>query len=84
MGDAIPGQVDLSYVRKEAEQAKGSKSVSNIFSKDCAPFLPPESHLEFLSWIPSVLDSGLEGIRWSKFFPHQVYFDQSLITELET
>lgn len=49
MGDAIPGQVDLSYVRKEAEQAKGSKSVSNIFSKDCAPFLPPESHLEFLS-----------------------------------
>ena len=30
MGGAIPGQVVLGYIREQAEQARGSKPVSNI------------------------------------------------------
>ena len=37
MGSAIPGLVVLGSIRKQAEQAKGSKSIKNIPPSASAP-----------------------------------------------
>jgi hypothetical protein len=48
VGGAIPGLVDLGSIRKQAEQARGSKPVSNIPPWLLHQFLLPDL-LEFQS-----------------------------------
>ena len=50
LGDAIPGLVILDSLRKQAEQALGSKPVSSTLPWPLHQLLPPGSALfEFLS-----------------------------------
>ena len=43
MGSAIPGLVILGSIRKQAEQAKGNKTVNNILPQPLHQLLPPGS-----------------------------------------
>ena len=45
---AIPGLVVLGSIKKQAEQAMGSKPVSSTPPWPLFQLLPPDSHLEFL------------------------------------
>jgi hypothetical protein len=59
VGGAIPGLVVLGSIRKQAEQARGSKPVSNIPPWPLHHLLYPDL-LEFQSCPPLVMNSNLE------------------------
>jgi hypothetical protein len=59
VGGAIPGLVVLGCIRKQAEQARGSKPVSNIPPWPLHQLLLPDL-LEFQSWLPLVRKSNVE------------------------
>jgi hypothetical protein len=59
VGGAIPGLVVLGSIRKQAEQARGSKPVSNIPPRPLHQLLLPDL-LEFQSWLPLVMNSNVE------------------------
>jgi hypothetical protein len=48
VGGDFPGLVVLGFIRKQAEQSKGSKAVSNILQRPLHQLLLPDL-LEFLS-----------------------------------
>jgi hypothetical protein len=56
---AIPGLVVLGSIRKQAEQGRGSKPVSNIPPWPLHQLLLPDL-LEFQSCLPSVMSSNVE------------------------
>ena len=58
-GGAIPGLVDLGSIRKQAEQARGSKPVSSIPPWPLHQLLSPDL-LGFQSWLPLVMNSNVE------------------------
>ena len=85
MGGAIPGLVVLSSVRKQIEQAKGSKPVSSTPPWPLPQLLPPGSHhFEVLFWVPSRMEYtvevkgklGLSSLDW--------LWSRSFITVVET
>ena len=53
-GWSIPGLVVLGSIRKQAEQARGSKPVSSIPPWSLHQLLPPSSCPDFLWWCESV------------------------------
>jgi hypothetical protein len=59
VGGAIPGQVVLDSIRKQAEQARGSKPVSNTPPWSLHQLLLP-ALCEFQSWLPLVMNSSVE------------------------
>ena len=59
VGGAIPGLVLLGSIRKQAEQARGSKPVRNIPPWPLHQLLLPDLH-EFESWLPLVMNSSVE------------------------
>ena len=59
VGDAIPGLVVLGSIRKQAEQARGSKPVRNIPPWPLHQLLLPDL-LEFQSCLPLVMNSDVE------------------------
>jgi hypothetical protein len=59
MGIAISGLVVLGSIRKQAEQARGSKPVSNIPPWPLHQLLLPDL-LEFQSCFPFVMNSNVE------------------------
>lgn len=58
VGSATPWQVVPGGIRKQAEQTIKSKSVSTSSPWSLLQCLPPGSQLEFLPWLPSVVDYG--------------------------
>jgi len=56
VGGATPGKVMLSSIRKQAEQAIRSKSVSSTPPWPLLQLAPPGSCLGFLSCLPFVMD----------------------------
>jgi hypothetical protein len=56
---AIPGLEVLAFIRKQAEQVRGSKPVSNIPPWPLHQLLLPDL-LEFQSWLPSVMNSNVD------------------------
>jgi hypothetical protein len=59
VGGAIPGLVVLGFVRKQAEQARGSKPVSNIPPWPLHQLLLPVL-LQFQSQLSLVMNSSVE------------------------
>jgi hypothetical protein len=59
VGGAIPGMVVLGSIRKQAEQARGNKPVSNIPPWPLHQLLLPDL-LEFQSSLPSVMNGNVE------------------------
>ena len=59
MGGAIPGLVVLGSIIKQAEQARGSKPVSNIPPWPLHQLLLPDL-CEFQSWLLLVMNSNVE------------------------
>jgi hypothetical protein len=59
MGGAISGLVVLGSIREQAEQARGSKPVSNIPRWPLHQLLLPDL-LEFQSSLPLVMKSNVE------------------------
>jgi hypothetical protein len=59
VGGAIPGLVVLGSIRKQAEQGRGSKPVSNVPPWSLHQLLFPDL-LEFQSWLPLVINSNVE------------------------
>jgi hypothetical protein len=59
VGSAIPGLVVLGSIRKQTEQARGSKPVSNIPPWPLHQLLLPDL-LEFQSCLPLVVNSSME------------------------
>jgi hypothetical protein len=59
VGGAIPELVVLGSIRKQAEQARGSKPVRNIPPWPLHQLLLPDL-LEFQSWLPLVTNSSME------------------------
>ena len=59
MGGTISGLVILGSIRKQAEQARGSKPVKNIPPWPLHQLLLPDL-LEFQSWLPLVMNSNVE------------------------
>ena len=58
VGGAIPGLVVLGSIREQAEQAKGSKPVSNTPSWPLYQLLLPDL-LKFQSCLPLVMNSSV-------------------------
>jgi hypothetical protein len=58
-GGAIPGLVVLGSIRKQAEQARRIKPVSNIPPWPLHQLLLPDL-LEFQSWLSLVINSNME------------------------
>jgi len=67
VGSAIPGLEVLGSIREQAEQARGSKPVSNIPPWPLHQFLFPDL-LEFQSWPPLVMNSNVESVSWINIF----------------
>jgi hypothetical protein len=70
VGGTISGLVVLGSIRKQAEQARGSKPVKNI-----PPWplhqLQLFDLLEFQSWLPLVMNSNVENVSWiNPFLPN--------------
>jgi hypothetical protein len=61
VGGTISGLVVLGSIRKQAEQARVSKSVSNIPPWPLHQLLLPDL-LEFQSWFPLVMNSNVESV----------------------
>ena len=61
VGGAIPGLVVLYSIRKQAEQARGSKLVSNIPPWPLHQLLLL-GLLEFHSWLPLVINSNVRNV----------------------
>jgi hypothetical protein len=59
VGGTISGLVVLVSIRKQAEQARGSKPVSNISPWSLHQLLRPDL-LEFQSWLLLVKNSNVE------------------------
>jgi hypothetical protein len=59
VGGAIPRLVVLGSIRKQAEQARGSKPVRKILPWPLHQLLLPDL-LEFLSWHPLVMNNNVE------------------------
>jgi hypothetical protein len=59
VGDAIPGLGVLGSIRKQAEQARGNKPVSNILPWPLHQLLLSDL-LEFQSRLPLVMNSNVE------------------------
>jgi hypothetical protein len=59
VGGTIPELVVLSSIRKQPEQARGSKPVSNIPPWPLHQLLLSDQ-LEFQSWLPLVMNSSVE------------------------
>jgi hypothetical protein len=57
VGGTISGLVVLGSIRKQVEQARGSKPISHIPSW---PLLQLPDLLEFQSWLPLVMNSNVE------------------------
>ena len=59
VGGAVPGLIVLVSIRKQAEQARGSKPVSSIPPWTLNQLLLSDL-LEFLSGLPLVMNSSVE------------------------
>jgi hypothetical protein len=59
VGGTISGLVFLGFIREQAEQASGSKPVNNTPPWLLHQVLLPDL-LEFLSWLPLVMNSSME------------------------
>ena len=60
VGGTIPGLVALGSIREQAEQARGSKPVSNILPAWPLHQLLLPDLLEFQSLLPLVMNSNVE------------------------
>lgn len=56
VGSATLGLVVPGAVRKQAKQVMESKPVRGVTSQPLLQLLPPGSCLEFLPWLPLVMD----------------------------
>jgi len=59
VGGTTPGLVVLGSIRKQTEQARGSKPVSNIPLRPLHQLQLPDL-FEFQSWLPLVMNSNVE------------------------
>jgi len=59
----------LGSIRKQAEQAMRNRPVSSTPPWPLLQFLPPDSCLELLPWLPSVEECSLRVVTWNTFFP---------------
>ena len=59
VGGAIPGLVVVGSIRKQTEQARGTKPLSNFLPWPLHQLLLPDL-LEFQSWLPLVINSNVE------------------------
>ena len=59
MGGAISGLVVLGSIRKQVEQARRGKPVSNILLWPMHQLLHPDL-VEFQSWFPLLMNSNVE------------------------
>jgi hypothetical protein len=70
VGGAIPGLIVLGSIRKQGEQARGSKPVMNIPPWPLHQFLIPDL-LDFQSWLPLVINSNVKSVTWiNPFLPN--------------
>jgi hypothetical protein len=59
VGGTISGLVILGSIRKQAEQARGSKPVKNMSPWPLHQLLLPDL-FEFQSWLPLVMNSNVD------------------------
>ena len=67
----------LGCLRKQAEQAMGSKPVTSMASA-------PVSASQFLPWPPLVMECYLRAVTWNKPFLPQVAFSQCFAIAIES
>lgn len=80
--DVNPGQVVLVGIRKWAEQDMGNKPVSSMLPWSLLQFLTPDSCLEFLSLLPSMMDHTLVIKANQTISPSRCFWSECLITAI--
>jgi hypothetical protein len=83
VGGTISGLAVLGSVRQQAEQARGSKPVSNIPPWPLHQLLPPDL-LEFQSWLPLVMNSSGECVSWINSFLLNLLLGPDVCAGIET
>jgi hypothetical protein len=83
VGGTIPGLVVLGSIRKQDEQARGNKPVSNIPLWPLHQLLLP-GLLEFQSWLPLVINSNVESVRWINPFLPNLFHGHGVCAGIET
>jgi hypothetical protein len=83
VGGTISGLVVLGFIRKQAEQARGSKPVRNIPPWPLHQLLLPDL-LEFQSWLPLLMNSSMEVLSRINPFISNLLFGQDVCGGIET